>query len=154
MIRGGFTVARRLVGQRFVARQPVVMAALLALLLAGGCAAGGDPTTAEAEAGHAGDPAIAAQDLAFDRSELVVPAGRAFSLTFDNQDSASHNVSIADATGSVVFAGEIFSGPAIRRYAVPALEAGRYAFRCDVHPGMAGVVLASSPSAVRGANGR
>jgi plastocyanin len=92
--------------------------------------------------GVLGLPIIAAQDLAFDRSELDVPAGSAFSLTFDNRDTAPHNVSIVDRAGSVVFAGEIFSGPAVRRYAVPALEPGRYAFRCDVHPGMGGDMVA------------
>lgn len=142
MARGGPTVAR----------QPVAMV-LLVLLLAGACTAGGASTMGQEGAGPAGNPTIAARDLAFDRSELVVPAGQAFSLTLDNRDSAPHNVSIAVAKGSVVFAGQIFSGPAIRHYQVPAIEAGRYAFRCDVHPGMAGEVIAREVVAVGGPSG-
>ena len=37
-----------------------------------------------------------------------------------------------------VFGSDPFSGPAVVVYNVPALAAGTYFFRCDVHPDMAG----------------
>ena len=39
-------------------------------------------------------PAIAAKDIKFVQSEVKVPAGKPFQLTFDNQESAPHNVAI------------------------------------------------------------
>jgi hypothetical protein len=46
----------------------------------------------------------------------------------------------SDAT---LFVGEVFGGPASRTYDVPALRAGEYPFRCDVHPEMAGTLIAT-----------
>jgi plastocyanin len=89
-------------------------------------------------------PSIVARDLRFEQSTVDVPAGSAFTLVFDNRDGAPHNVAIAkdDGFGQKVFEGEIFSGPAQRSYSVPALTAGSYFFRCDVHPDMKGTLLA------------
>jgi plastocyanin len=36
----------------------------------------------------------------------------------------------------------VFSGPSARLYAVPALPAGTYQFRCDVHQQMTGTIVA------------
>lgn len=118
---------------------------LLAMLLLGCAAVGaGGPRPASASTGPGpGDVQLAAQDLEFDRSELVVPAGRQFTLVFENRDWTPHNVSIAGPAGLVRFSGEIFGGVATRRYPVPALEAGRYRFRCDVHTGMSGELVAA-----------
>jgi plastocyanin len=90
-------------------------------------------------------PVIAASDLEFDRSELDVPAGEAFDLQLLNREAPPHNVSIySDETASTaLFVGEIFGGPASRVYQVPALEAGTYFFRCDVHPDMQGSLHAT-----------
>ena len=88
-------------------------------------------------------PAIVAKDIKFVTTEVKVPAGKAFQLTFDNQDGAPHNVAIyTDASASqALFQGEIFSS-ATRVYQVPALAAGTYFFRCDVHPDMTGTIVA------------
>jgi len=108
------------------------------------CAAGptGPPVTAEP-----GSPTIASNDLKFDRTELDVPAGRAFTLVFDNRESAVHNVAIySDQNATVaLYKGELFSGPAVRVYAVPQLAPGTYHFRCDVHLQMVGSVVARAP---------
>jgi plastocyanin len=86
---------------------------------------------------------IVATALAFDRSELAVPAGRPFPLLVENREGAPHNVAIyVDDPTAPLFSGEVFGGPASRTYAVPALDAGTYRFRCDVHPQMAGAVVA------------
>lgn len=88
---------------------------------------------------------IVADNLAFDRATLVVTAGQPFTLVLDNRDGAPHNVAIyRDATASDrLFGGDIFNGPASRQYPVPALPAGTWYFRCDVHPAMHGEVVAA-----------
>lgn len=101
------------------------------------------PTGSAAPAGDV--VRIAAENIAFDQAELTVPADRPFSLVFDNQEAVPHNVAIyADASaGQSLFVGEIFPGPAERTYAVPALGAGTYFYRCDVHPSqMTGTLVA------------
>lgn len=86
------------------------------------------------------DVVVAARDIRFDTSELSAPAGTAFTLELDNHDAAPHNVAILGADGKTVFSGEIFGGDASRTYDVPALTAGTYEFRCDVHPEMTGTL--------------
>ena len=49
---------------------------------------------------------------------------------------------IKDGAGTSLFKGEIFSGPAVKVYDVPALAAGQYTFACTVHPNMTGTVTA------------
>jgi hypothetical protein len=118
------------------ARLPALVALAFALLL---CACSAAPVVTPAVPG--GVPLVAS-GTAFDRSTIVVPANRPFSLVFENRDGAQHNVSIARAgEGSPLFVGEIFAGPAARVYSVPALPAGRYAFRCDVHAEMTGTFV-------------
>ena len=89
-----------------------------------------------------GGAVIVAHDLAFDRTRVEAPAGTPFQLLFDNRDSAPHNVTILDANGGSTFVGETFGGPASRIYAIPALAAGAYRFRCDVHTDMTGSLVA------------
>jgi len=93
---------------------------------------------------ESGSPGVTARDMTFDRAELVVPAGRAFTLVFDNQDGAPHNIAIYrdESAQASLFVGEIFGGPTSRVYAIPALAAGTYFFRCDVHHDMHGTVVA------------
>jgi plastocyanin len=111
-----------------------------------GCRSTLGSSSATAVVAEPGSPTIGAHDLTFDRVELVVPAGRAFTLVFDNEDRAPHNVAIYgdEAAQTSLFVGEIFGGPASRVYTVPALPAGTYLFRCDVHHDMHGTVVARS----------
>ena len=69
------------------------------------------------------------------------PARRS-TIALDNRDQVPHNVEIKDAAGTSLFKGEIFSGPAVKVYDVPALAAGQYTFVCTVHPNMTGTVTA------------
>lgn len=103
----------------------------------------GEEPPAPAESAPAGATVvdISANLLAFDTDEIRVPAGQPFVIRFENQESAPHNVAIYDGT-ETLFSGEIITGPSTIEYQVPALEAGEYDFICDVHPSMAGTVIA------------
>lgn len=81
-------------------------------------------------------PSIASIELAFDKVEVAVPAGRDFILVYENREDLPHNVSIYRDAGfkERVFEGLVFNGPATRWYPVPALAPGTYFFQCDVHP--------------------
>ena len=114
---------------------------LLAAALVAACGSG--PASPEASA-EPNSPTIASKDTRFDRTELDVPAGRAFTLVYENQDSTGHNVAIYtdQSAGTVLFKGSVYGGPATHVYSVPALAAGTYYFRCDIHPDMNGSVVA------------
>jgi plastocyanin len=98
------------------------------------------PSTPATPAGDA--VSIVAKDLKFAQTQVSVKADEPFSIDFDNQDGAPHNVSISDANGAGVFKGEIVSAKKVD-YAVPALAAGTYAFICEVHPDMKGTITAN-----------
>jgi plastocyanin len=90
-----------------------------------------------------GGATVTAQNIAFDPTEISLPAGQASTITFDNQDAGTpHNIDIgADDTFSTsLFTGEIVTGVATTDYNVPALDPGTYPFRCDVHTNMTGTV--------------
>ena len=88
-------------------------------------------------------PVIVAQGNVFSPSTLDVTADKAFSLTLDNKDSAPHNVAIfTDSSASTsISVGEIVSSAKATQQ-VPALAAGSYFFRCDVHHEMTGTINA------------
>lgn len=103
------------------------------------CSAGSNGRTLEPSI----DPdavTITARDLAFSTRTLSAPADAPFQIAFDNQESAPHNVAIYRDSSATerIFGSDPFSGPAVVAYDVPALAAGTYYFRCDVHPDMAG----------------
>jgi plastocyanin len=85
---------------------------------------------------------ISAKDLAFSTNALSAPADEPFQIVFDNQEGAPHNVAIyRDASAAEkVFVEEPFGGPRVVTYEVPALAAGTYFFRCDLHPDMQGTL--------------
>src|SRR6478672_709179 len=102
-------------------------------------------------------PVISASSaVSFDTNKLVVPAGRAFDLVFNNNnDGVPHNVEIADGPdkATIFFAGEQITGEKSITYQVNNLEAGNYYFFCIVHPNMNGTVEAIPETGSGGANG-
>jgi plastocyanin len=79
---------------------------------------------------------LSANNSRFSASTLTAPAGERFTITFQNKESIPHNVAIYKDSSAAqsLFKGEQFGGPRTKNYAVPALPAGSYFFRCDVHP--------------------
>jgi plastocyanin len=100
---------------------------------------------------------IAASNLTFNTDALSMPADTAATLTFDNQDAGTaHNFSIYsdNAYTDNVFKGDLVTGPATQEYQLPALAAGTYYFRCDVHPTtMTGTLTVGAGSATGGGGG-
>jgi plastocyanin len=91
-------------------------------------------------------PEVAAKGVKFDTSNLIVPAGRPFELTFNNNDAGvPHNVQIDAADKSqTLFDGEVVTGVVSTVYNVTALEPGTYYFLCKVHPSMNGTLTAAA----------
>ena len=87
-------------------------------------------------------PTIVAKDMKFAGGPVEVKAGTNFTLHFDNQDSAPHNVAIyKDANASEkISIGDVVSSSKTDQV-VPALAAGTYFFRCDVHTNMTGTIV-------------
>jgi plastocyanin len=106
---------------------------------------GGDPCEPDAVALDV-IRVCASNDQAFDTASLTVPAGERFMMLFANEDDGvQHNVAIYtdDSAQESLFVGDLITGPASVRYDVPALDAGSYYFRCDVHPAMDGTLEAA-----------
>jgi plastocyanin len=81
------------------------------------------------------DVSIQAKGVAYVETTFTAPAGKPFTIAFDNEDAGTpHNIEILDASGATVFKGEIFPGVATKIYNVAALPAGSYKFLCIVHP--------------------
>jgi plastocyanin len=77
-------------------------------------------------------------DQGFVPSTLRGPAGRPFTVAFDNEDAGvQHNVAVYADEGATdpIAVGDLVAGTATSATDVPALDAGSYFFRCDVHPG-------------------
>jgi plastocyanin len=88
-------------------------------------------------------PTIVAKDMKFAGGPVEVKAGANVTLHFDNQDSAPHNVAIYtdSSASSPVSIGEVVTSGK-KDQVVPALKAGTYFFRCDVHHDMTGTIVA------------
>jgi plastocyanin len=84
---------------------------------------------------------LSALNVQFDQTELSAPADTAFTIHFNNKDTATpHDVVIKDANGAEKFKGTRTDGPQEIDYQVPALPAGTYTFVCSFHPNMTGTL--------------
>ncbi len=81
--------------------------ALAAVLAACSGASAGSSSPAPSSGTPADISLVVAKDLKFSQTQLSVKAGTAFTIDFDNQESAPHNVAINDAGGASVFKGDI-----------------------------------------------
>ena len=88
-------------------------------------------------------PTIVAKDMKFASGPVEVKADANVTIHFDNQDSAPHNVALFtdSSAASAISIGEVVSSGK-KDQVVPALKAGTYFFRCDVHHDMTGTIVA------------
>ena len=112
-----------------------------AAFLIGSCGVG--PPTGNASGSPSVTEELVAENLAFDRPSLWLPAGVVVALTLDNRDPGIlHNVAIYPiAGGDAVFRGETFTGIAAQTYISGPMNRGTYRFTCDVHPTMNGTLV-------------
>ena len=89
---------------------------------------------------------LTAQNIAFDKSTITVPAGANVTVHFTNEDSGvQHNFAVYDSNlrSKSFFVGEIITGPAEANYTFTApSDPGTYYFQCDIHPFMNGKFIA------------
>ena len=90
----------------------------------------------------ANGPTIVAKSSAFSPSTVEIAANRNVTIHFDNQDGLPHNVAIYKDSSAAekISVGEIVTA-AKADQVVPALAAGTYFFRCDVHTEMKGTLV-------------
>lgn len=120
-------------------RRGVLAAGLVAVALTG-CGDGGDaaetPTPEAggepAESGGATELTLVAENVAFDRAELSVPAGAEVTITFDNRDAFQHNLRVLGLPEEAATA--IETGPIEQTLTFTPSEAGELTYQCDVHP--------------------
>jgi plastocyanin len=124
---------------------PALLLALSFVIAA--CSSGGDggsdcPGTGTATVTD-GAVAICSDNLEFDADTIEAPAGEEFTITLTNAESQPHNVAIyTEEGGEEIVIGDVITGPdATTQIVVPALDAGTYYFRCDIHPEMDGTVV-------------
>jgi plastocyanin len=81
---------------------------------------------------------LVAQNMAFDKKTITVPAGAQITINFDNKDSGiPHNFAVYNdqSASQVIFKGDIIRGPDTKTYSFTApTTPGTYFFRCDAHP--------------------
>ena len=128
------------------ARRSVFLMVGVAILVLSGCGGSSGGAPAVSLSSFPSDASrVIARDETFIGDSVPVKAGAQFNLVLDNRYGEPHNVTILanQSGGAARFVGEVFSGPAARMYTVPALDAGTYQFRCDVHQSMTGTIVAS-----------
>lgn len=79
---------------------------------------------------------ISAENIAFDKGTITVPAGADVTIVFDNKDRVPHNVAFyeTEAAAKAIFVGEVITGPKTISYRFTAPSTpGTYFFRCDPH---------------------
>ncbi|MGH2795839.1 MAG: plastocyanin/azurin family copper-binding protein [Actinomycetota bacterium] len=74
--------------------------------------------------------------LTFDKTTLTFPADTSVTINLINEGAVPHNWSLYrdDTATDPFFTGEIFSGPAEKKYTFTSPGPGSYFYRCDVHP--------------------
>lgn len=118
------------------------LAALAIVTAACSGATAAPATDAPNPSAPAGDAiVIVARDMQFQTTSVTVKANEPVAIVLDNQEGAPHNIAVNDASGEVVFKGEIVSN-AQTTGTLPALAAGTYSFLCEVHPDMRGTITA------------
>jgi len=139
-------------GSGFLALLYLIIPLIAVVLLLGGDTAPSGEEAPPADGGGAsapsGDVQVVAENLAFDTDTLELAAGEPQTIGFENLDTEPHNIAIyedadaATAQEGALFDGEDVPGGSSATYDVDPLDPGEYYFHCDIHPSMAGDVVA------------
>lgn len=119
-----------------------MLAALLMLaFLSAGCSstapsAPAQPSAAPAPAPSGSGAAVTIQNFAFSPATLTVKPGT--TVTWTNQDSASHTVVSADGAPAAFQSGTLATGST---YQFTFATAGTYPYHCSIHPSMTGTIV-------------
>ena len=102
----------------------------------GSTGGGGTPAPSASVPAGAVSLSLVAQNIAFDKQSLEVPANTPFTIDFKNQDQPGtpHNVEIRAQDGSVLQTQPTIDGGQATTYVYTALPPGTYTFICKVHP--------------------
>ena len=127
--------------------KPALFTLLLCAMSLAACGGGGADIPALATQAADVTPAssfnVVAEDIEFDTDTLVAAAGEEIVISFENRDSATHNIAVyTEKDGDVIYRGELFTGDDTREYRFDTPSEGVYYFRCDAHPEMDGVFIA------------
>jgi plastocyanin len=146
-------------GGTFVASKPnITSSALVAAMgvagvffLVGGLVAAGFGEHKTEGEGFTPPASVTAKNLKFNKAVLQFRADSPSLLHFKNEDPVPHNVAIYNnATLSKrIFSFDPIPGPISQDFQFTAPAAGRYFFRCDVHPQMTGTVVVEAADAHR-----
>ena len=80
-------------------------------------------------------------ELLFEPRSVSVPAGEEVQLTFANNSTVPHNLTLEEPSG--VATSEVVAPGIDETIAFTVADAGDYKFVCTLHPGMEGVLTAS-----------
>jgi plastocyanin len=121
-------------------RNVLLFAAVVAVVLACGCAGNPSPTPATPASSQApGGNAVTVQNFAFSPANLQVAKGT--TVTWTNRDAAEHQVA-SDAAGTIP-AGGLFQSPALPdggAYSFTFNDVGTFPYHCTIHPSMKGTI--------------
>ena len=95
------------------------------------------PAATPTPAAGAGEIVITAQATAFDKKTIEVTAGQPFTITFQNKDTAVHNVHIYTQKGGTSIAvttPEAVPAGSTGTLTTTITQPGTYYFQCDFHP--------------------
>ena len=107
--------------------------AVLASLVAA-CSTASGSRVGPPRSAPAGGAVTVAQGVAFDRTQVDVPAEVTFPLLFENCTASLATARSSMPEASAMFVGEAFTVRyGSRTYVAPALRAGTYRYRCDAH---------------------
>ena len=94
------------------------------------------PTTSPTPTGTSITIDLIADNMAFNKSTITVPAGARVTMNFDNQESVPHNFALYtnSSTATMIFRGQTITNDTIVYTFTAPSTPGNYFFRCDVHP--------------------
>jgi plastocyanin len=130
---------RRVAGLRRRPRSIVV--GLVALAVAAGVVAGCGSAAGSLTPFVGSEATVRAVNVAFEPTEITLPAGAPLRIVLDNQDGGvPHNVKVLQGDLELGKSPTV-TGPAQTEVRFGPLAAARYQFVCDVHPNMIGTLI-------------